>query len=181
MQTPRVRPVGITVLVILESIVAALLVIGGLLLAVAGPFVRELMPRPIPVLFTGAFVSFFGIVLLLIGTVGLAVAWGLWTGQGWAWTIALVLAVISIIIDLFQLPGSILGIVINGFIVYYLWQPHVKAFYGKETTQLPYQVTLTKAHTQPAQASDVIYCSKCGTANSTDSKYCRNCGAEIRG
>jgi hypothetical protein len=173
--------VGITVLVILESIVAALLIIGGLVLAVAGPFVHELMPRPVPAVITGVFVSLFGIVLLVIGAAGLAVAWGLWTGQGWAWTIALVLAVISIIIDLLQLPGSIFGIVINGFIVYYLWQPHVKAFYGKEATQLQYQATLTKAHTQPAQPSDVIYCSKCGTANSIDSKYCRNCGAEIRG
>jgi len=180
MQTPRVRPIGITVLVILQSIVAALLVIGGLLLAVAGPFVHQLIPRPLPGIITGALISFFGIVLLIIGIVGLVVAWGLWTGQGWAWTVALVLAVISIVIDLFRLPGSILGIAINGLIVYYLWQPHVKAFYGKEAAQLPYQVTVTKTPIRPPQPSNVIYCSKCGTPNSLDSRYCRNCGAEIR-
>ena len=165
-------------MVILQSIVAALLVIGGLFLAVAGPFVYQLIPRPLPGIITGALISFFGVVLLIIGIAGVVVAWGLWTGQGWAWTVALVLAVISIIVDLFRLPGSILGIAINGLIVYYLSQPHVKSFYGKEAAQLPYQVTVTKAPTQPPP-SNVIYCSKCGRANSLDSKYCRNCGAEM--
>ena len=183
METSRVRPTGITILVVLEAIVAALLVLGGLALAVLGPFVSELIPRPMPGLITGALISFFGVLLLLFGIAGFIVAWALWTGQGWAWTVAFVLAVVGIIIDLFRLPGGILGILLNGLIAWYLWQPRVKAFYRKEAVELPYRVTVTRTPTPPPpqpQAGTVIYCTKCGTANPADSRFCRNCGAEIK-
>jgi len=182
MQTARVRPTGITILAILEAIVAAFLVLGGLVLAVLGPFISEFIPRPVPGLITGIFISLFGVVILILGIVGFVVVWGLWTGQGWAWAVALVLAIISIIIDLFRLPGSLLGIVINIAIVWYLWQPHVKAFYGRAGVQPPYPSRATPAPPPPSPPTPgtVIYCTKCGTANPPESRFCRNCGTEIK-
>lgn len=176
------RPLGVTILVILEAIIAALFVLVGVLVVFLTPVFRITLPEviPIPTVMMAEFLVFFGSVPLLIGIVGFVVAWGLWTGQGWAWTLAVVVAVIGIILELFGLPYSLPGIVINGVIVYYLWQPHVKAFFGKGA--VPYQATPAKtpSQPQPPQPGTVIYCTKCGTANPLESRFCRNCGAELK-
>lgn len=188
MQATRARPTGITILVVLEAVVSGLLILGGLALAILGPFLgmglSETMGTSMPGL-AGFVVTFIGVVLLLIGSAGFVVAWGLWTGRGWAWTLAFVLAVLGIVIDVFRLPMSIVGILINGLIIWYLWQPHVKAFYRRGALQEPYQPTAAGTPpSQPAQLQPmpgrVIYCTKCGTANSLDSRFCRNCGTGIK-
>lgn len=182
-QSSRVRPSGITILVVLEAIVSVFLVLAGLLFAALIPVIREI-PGTIPSSVPGAILAFVGIVMSLIGFVGFLVAWGLWTGQGWAWTLAFALAVLGVITGIFSLPGGLLAILLDGLIAYYLWQPHVKAFFGKQAVELPYQVTVTRTPTQPAQAQPqpgtVVYCTKCGTPNPLDSRFCRNCGSEIR-
>jgi purine-cytosine permease-like protein len=82
-------------------------------------------------------------------------AYGLWKGKGWAWTISIIVLFIGIAIDLtpvsitstgvFSNPGSnllgdivsgIVSIGINALIIYYLYRPHVKAYFGK-TTPMP--------------------------------------------
>jgi uncharacterized membrane protein HdeD (DUF308 family) len=76
-----------------------------------------------------------GVVLLLMGILAFVVAYGLLKGRGWAWTLALILSIIGIIIgavSLFQgSPAAVIGIIINLIIVYYLTRPHVKQFFGK--------------------------------------------------
>lgn len=119
------RPSGVTILVVLEVISSVAFLVAGAgtlaLTAALGAFFPAL----------GGYTGFVGGVLLLLGLAGLAVAWGLWTGQSWAWTLTLVLAAIGILTGLFSLPGSILGILINFVIVYYLYRPHVKEYFGK--------------------------------------------------
>ncbi|MEM2904905.1 MAG: zinc-ribbon domain-containing protein [Candidatus Bathyarchaeia archaeon] len=185
MQPSKVRPTGITILVILEAIISALLVLSGLALALLGPLLGialpELVQRPIPSVIAAVFFTFFGVVLLIIGIVGFIVAWGLWTGQGWAWTLAFILAVIGIVLGLFRIgQGGIIDILIDGIIAWYLWQPHVKAFYGKGPTPPSYSGGYTPSPPTPPQVGTVIYCGKCGTANPPESRFCRNCGAEIK-
>lgn len=172
----KVRPTGITILVVFEVLASLILLIGGIGLIAVGGLVAGGMPLPIPGMFAGAFVSIFGGVLLVLGLVGFVVCWGMWTGKGWAWLIALILAVIGVLIGLTSLPGGIVGLLINGFIAYYLWQPHVKAFFGKEMQTPP----LPPPQTMQPQPGAVIYCASCGTANPRESKFCSKCGTELK-
>jgi len=170
MQQSRTRPAGITILVILEVIVSFFLLLGGLALALLEPIIRGYMPMPM--MFVGAFIFFFGIVFVVLGLLGLIVSWGLWTGQGWAWAIAFALAIIGAIMGLFSLPPGVVALLIDGFIAYYLWQPRVRAFYGGITPR-------TAIPPQQPSPEKIVYCSTCGTPNSMDAKFCKKCGAEL--
>jgi uncharacterized membrane protein (DUF2068 family) len=76
-----------------------------------------------------------GGVLIAIGIGYLFVSWGLLKGRGWAWTVTLILSFIGIVFSIISLAGgnffSIINLIINVAIVYYLYKPQSKAFFGK--------------------------------------------------
>jgi uncharacterized membrane protein (DUF2068 family) len=76
-----------------------------------------------------------GGILFALGIFSFIVAYGLWTGKGWAWTLTVVLAIISIALNAVSLAsanfGAIISIIIDGIILYYVYRPHVKAYFGK--------------------------------------------------
>jgi uncharacterized membrane protein HdeD (DUF308 family) len=113
MENQRHRPLGIT-------IIAILAIIAGISsIAVGVPLLAVLI----------------GIGFVILGIVYLAVAYGLWKGKKWAWTITLIVSVISIIIGIASLAtgnvGAIIQIIISAIIIYYLYRPNVKAYFGK--------------------------------------------------
>ncbi len=76
-------------------------------------------------------------VFVVIGLVNLVTAYGLWKGASWAWWIYLILLALGIVSSLFMLPQGgvgmtqgIIGIIINGIIIYYITRPHVKEYFG---------------------------------------------------
>jgi hypothetical protein len=78
----------------------------------------------------------FGAVLVAIAIVSFVVAYGLLKGKGWAWTVSIILSIISIVWNVITLVtaanyGGIISIIISGIILYYLFRPHVKAYFGK--------------------------------------------------
>jgi hypothetical protein len=78
----------------------------------------------------------FGAVLVAIAIVSFVVAYGLLKGKRWAWTVAIILSIISIVWNAITLVtaanyGGIISIIISGIILYYLFRPHVKAYFGK--------------------------------------------------
>ncbi len=128
------RSYGVTILAILEVIGGLVLLGTGASLGVVGMMVGAV---PYAGWFFGPIIFVFVAILVILGLLSFVIAYGLWTGKGWAWAIALVLAVIGIIINLFSLPGGIIGIIIDVIIIYYLTRPHVKAFFGKAPTPPP--------------------------------------------
>lgn len=56
-------------------------------------------------------------------------------GREWAWTAKVVLSVVSIVFGVVSLVAgnwlSIINIIISGIIIYYMYRPHVKAYFGK--------------------------------------------------
>lgn len=181
MQQPRIRPAGIVVLVVLEVIGSVIALIGGIGVIVLSTFIgsfigqmpEELpgeLPSEIPLTSIASLASgiiiILGAILIILALIGLLVAWGLWTGRGWAWTVAFIFAILGIIVGLVNLVGSAFGlipIVINGAIAYYLWRPHVKAYFGKGAPPL----------------TGRIYCPNCGAENEMDARFCRSCGAQL--
>ncbi len=152
---------GVTIIAILNIIGGAFSLIGGIGLLAVGVILPQVPPStfnqsglqgnltagqaPIPTpptdtsmfaqsLFGGLGVA-FGAILIAIAIVSFIVAYGLLKGRRWAWTVTIILSIISIVWNAITLAGGnffgIVSIVVSGIIIYYLYRPHVKAFFGK--------------------------------------------------
>ena len=113
------RPFGVT-------IIAILLAIGGIGSLLSGLTVLALVPI-LGIILAGVF--------FIIGLAYFAVAYGLWAGTRWDWIVTLILCGIAIIVGIGSIVighvGSLFLIVINGIVIYYLYQQNVKAYFGK--------------------------------------------------
>jgi hypothetical protein len=159
------RPIGVTILAILAIISGILLLISGLGLMGSGALISFTSTTSIsndsngfqsvgP--FIGMVLLVTGIALLIIGIGYLVVSYGLLKGKGWAWKVTIVLTILSIAVQVISgitnsiltisitndssavaagLMGQITGIAINLVILYYLYRPHVKAFFGKSSAK----------------------------------------------
>lgn len=133
------RPTGITVLAILAGLLGILLVIGGIVLGAMASVLSDLIETYAPQIgvgvidFAGIFTAFLVAiagVAFILGILYIVVAYGFWTGAGWSRWLAIILLILDIIGGLISLPGGIITIIIAGLILWYLMQPHVKAFFG---------------------------------------------------
>jgi uncharacterized membrane protein (DUF2068 family) len=82
--TTRTRPLGVTIIAILVAIVGIFDVIVGLL----------------------GLVILIGIFPLILGILALILAWGLWSLRTWAFWATVILAVLNIINDIFDVTRS---------------------------------------------------------------------------
>ena len=168
------RPFGVTIIAILALVGSVVLIFGGLSSLVSGEFFAVI---PIENVMTemeqqeqgqqqtlsvaelhaliqllGSSSIVMGAIVMVIGIGYLIVSYGLLKGREWAWTITVVLTMISIIVQivfiittsilnaslhhdmntsLYHLIDQIIGIAINGIILYYLYRPSVKRYFKK--------------------------------------------------
>jgi uncharacterized membrane protein HdeD (DUF308 family) len=113
MESQKQRPLGVTIVAILTAIGGLIFLGSGLFLLIVG----------------------IGVILLALGIAYLVMAYGLWNGRGWAWTITLILSVIGIVVAIASIVAgnvsAIISIIIHAVVIYYLYRPNVKAFFGK--------------------------------------------------
>jgi hypothetical protein len=139
------RPTGVTV-------IAVLVIIGGILLLLAGIGGVAVGSLFISSQIIGLGFIIIGAIILAVGIGYLVVSYGLLKGKRWSWTITVVLLFIGIAIDVASIifgsfainmdtsnflvtnSGSIAGIIISVIILYYLYGPHVKSYFGKLST-----------------------------------------------
>jgi hypothetical protein len=151
------RPVGVTIIAILAIIGGILLLFGGIAFVALAPILSQIsvndnnnglnssfslningtdvtVPKNALFLF-GGFMGIIGGMLIVIGIAGFVVAWGLLSGKGWAWIVTIIVAIISIILNLIVVIAggleSIIGLIIYGIIIYYLYRPSVKSYFGR--------------------------------------------------
>jgi hypothetical protein len=145
--TSKARPTGVTIIAILNVISGIVMLAGGVGLAAIGsilPTMTTLDPNASGQLAVAGLLGVGGIavggILIILGIISFIVAWGLLKGKGWAWGVTMVLSIISIVIGVISMVagsiGSIVNIIIAGIIIYYLYRPHVKAFFGKTVKAL---------------------------------------------
>jgi hypothetical protein len=125
------RPTGITVLAILAAIGGVFGILGGLALIGVGTVVASSSGL-------GGLAAILGLIALAYGILSLVLAYGFWTLQPWAWTLGVGLEVAGIVINVLQyinntsaLGGTIFSIAINAIVLWYLYQPNVKAAFGR--------------------------------------------------
>lgn len=148
----RKRPLGVT-------IVAILMVINGIILVGGGVWAMYFIPSLITPQLTGNLTNLTdgnqlspqlsttitgAIVGVVMVTAGIAIAlgiasfvlsWGLLKGKGWAWIITVILAIISIVFSVIGIASggipNIISLIINGVILYYMYRPDVKSYFGR--------------------------------------------------
>ena len=141
------RPKGVTLIGVLDIIGGVFLCIGGIGLIQVMPIIAanpdqfSLDPSSLAFkVLTGTLGYAISAGLIAIGIADIAIGIGLLKGKQRAWKIAIVLTIISIAIDVIMIavhtkpadmPGSVIGVIINLVILYYLYRPNVKEFFGK--------------------------------------------------
>jgi hypothetical protein len=148
------RPSGVTVVAILAIINGTILVVGGV---VAIYFVPNIITSQINYTLSNAtdvnglnvefgpamtsaiitIVYIVGSVTIALGLAWFGLAWGLFTGKGWAWLITVILAIISVVFSVIGIGTasvtSIPTLIINGVILYYMFRPNIKSYFGRVT------------------------------------------------
>jgi hypothetical protein len=150
------RPTGVTIIAILAIIGGILLLFGGITLVILAPILSQVnmsnnnisnssislningtdvtIPKNTLFLF-GGFLGVIGGMLIVIGIASFVVAWGLLTGKGWAWIVTIIIVIISIILNIILIVSgsfeSVIGLIIDGIIIYYLYRPSVKSYFGR--------------------------------------------------
>ena len=127
------RPTGVTILAVLAAIGGVLGLLGGVALLGLGGIAAGATGNAA---FFGLG-AFAGIISVAIAIASLAFAYGAWMLQPWAWSLGVVLQLVSLVwaVLLVISGGDIfsqgISIVIAGIILYYLNQPHVKSAFGR--------------------------------------------------
>ena len=101
------RPLGITIISILMFIQAIFEIIVGFF-----SFFGSIIHNPLSGLLVGW-------IPLLVGVLLFVLAWGLWTLKPWAYWVTLIVEIISIVLNLFNLgrpEHSVLGVISGGII-----------------------------------------------------------------
>jgi hypothetical protein len=150
MQPKPSRPTGVTILGVLAILGGIALLVGGIALTGLGLVIGTYAGSAFTNALSNAgysglasisagtlavFLLALGAIVLVLGILYFAVGVGYFGGKGWAWTLGIIVTVISIIIDGVQIAfgavSNLFGLVIGLIIIYYLTRPHVKAFFGK--------------------------------------------------
>ena len=124
------RPTGITILAVLSAIGGVFGLLASLALlgfgAVAGASGL------------GGFVFIAGLLVLVYSVLSLILAYGFWNLKPWAWQLGVAVQGLGIVQAVLQFMNNssnvaslVIGVGIAAFILWYLFQPNVKAAFGR--------------------------------------------------
>lgn len=145
---PRHRPLGVTILAILEILYGILVLLGALglfavtafigsqqFLDMLGPNVPQWLIDAGPTVF-----AVLAVVLLIMALIAFLLGWGFLKGKHWAWVLGIIFTVLNILGSVVSavFSGSLVSIATLGFsilipvlILIYLLLPHTKAWFTR--------------------------------------------------
>jgi len=143
------RPVGVTILAILDFIGAAFCLLGGIGMILGGGFIATMLSQQGQGSAGAAGIlaglgAAAGVFIIIIGGVSALVGFGLWKLKGWARIVSIVLFVISAAMQLLGLLGtlahfnlfavvwSLFWVAVDAFVIWYLLKPEVKAAFQQQ-------------------------------------------------
>lgn len=143
--TAMSRPIGVAALAVVAAITGVVDVVTGLGdVGIAGGFLSDHgFGDKINMI-----MNLVGLALVAVGILGLATGFGLWRGRDWAWlitrlwaSVCIVVGVVGVGVSLLSdtLTGTILAAILGAagpavaaaVVLWYLYQPHVKAAFGR--------------------------------------------------
>jgi uncharacterized membrane protein HdeD (DUF308 family) len=137
-QQQKHRPLGVTIIAVLTIIGGIAFLASGITAVTVAPFLSGTSTNNNNNIIAPILSALTGFALLILGIAYFVMAYGLLKAKGWAWTITVVLSCIGIALGFVSIVtghiGSIFSVVVNGLILYYIYRPNVKSFFGKTTT-----------------------------------------------
>jgi hypothetical protein len=137
------RPVGVTILAILNFIGAAFCLLGGIGMILGGGFIASMLSQGQSSAGAAGILAGLGaaagVFIIIVGGVSALVGFGLWKLKEWARVVSIVLYGISAALQLLGLLGSlahfnafaviwsVFWIAVDAFVIFYLLKPEVKA------------------------------------------------------
>lgn len=128
------RPIGVSIVSALYALMALVFIILGVVFIGVGDVLIEEILKDNPEMdYLNGLNLIFGGVIMVVGLIAALISFGLYKGWGIMWYVGMILAVIGILMSLLSLAvgsiGSIVPLVIDAVIVYYLLRPNVKMFF----------------------------------------------------
>ncbi|MGI0022153.1 MAG: zinc-ribbon domain-containing protein [Nitrososphaeraceae archaeon] len=128
------RPTGITILGILQIISGIILAIAaavfGALSGTMGDMMSGMMGE-----FMGALGGILAAVLGILAAISFLIAWALFSAKRWGRIIVIIFSIIDLVLEAVSIGGgnvfAIAGIILDIIILYYMWRPHVIAYFNK--------------------------------------------------
>jgi hypothetical protein len=139
------RPTGVTILAVLEFLGAGLFALIGLLLLVGFGLLGGAAGQAGEsggMAFLMGLGAVAGVLFLVLALIPLVVGIGLWKLKNWARILVIVFSILGVLSNLagavvplmvgepVSAVSSIIGLGVNGLILWYMFQPHVKEAFG---------------------------------------------------
>lgn len=116
------RPKYVTLLIAIVTIGSVIPIVAGLML-VNNFFVIEFY-------FVSVSFQVVGATYVMLGLIGLMLAYGLWKNLRWIWTVTFAVCIVALLFSVALLPFGFGGIVIKLTEIYLLTRTRVKEFFG---------------------------------------------------
>jgi hypothetical protein len=185
------RPIGITILVILQIVAGIFDFLIAALLVIVYALAFSFFGMTVSAL--GIFVVPLVVVFLILGIFSFILAFGLWTGKHWAWVSTVVLSIIGLALSII---GTILGnyldivlIVLYVVMLGYLSSYGVRTFFGRvpypgyyypppPPPPSPYYQAPAYP-SRPKTIARTMMCPSCFCPVSVTEGYCVRCGTRL--
>lgn len=119
-------PKGITILAILSLVSGILFAIAAVVIMIGIP---TLIDQPYMAMATGGLLALSGILAI----VSLAIGFALFAGKKWSRTVVIISSIIGLGLEIISTTmgdfSSLVGIALNIVILWYMWRPHVIAYF----------------------------------------------------
>lgn len=197
------RPAGVTILTILQIIAGITdILIGILLLAVYG-LALEFIGITATLGFT-IFLIPLSIIIFAFGVGSFFIAYGLWTGRGWAWTASVLVAAVGLAMSILGLflgnLTDVIPIALDAIVLIYLSRYDVRLFFGRVRYQGPYGMFPPRQPSPPDPFGGPVTsqmpqaylqgtsnyrspwntCIYCGKQVMFSANFCDRCGTRLR-
>lgn len=142
-RTGNDRPTGITVLGILQIIIGIILAISAAFLGAFSGMIGNMMYQHMDNNmmwgmgpdFLGTLGGVIAIFLGILAGISFLIAWALFSAKRWGRTLVIVFSIIDLVFaaaSLFSGNGfGVASIILDAIILYYMWRPHVIAYFNK--------------------------------------------------
>ena len=125
------RPVGITILAILELISGIVWFIA----AIAIGAITSMMGHSMFGMMASAIGGFIAVILVILGIFSFVISGALFSGKRWGRTIVIIFSIIDLVLNSVSIMGgngfAVADIILNLILLYYMWRPHVIAYFDK--------------------------------------------------
>jgi len=195
------RPIGVTILTVLEIIVGIIDILIGFLLLGVYVFALAFVGMGFSTAFAFLLIP-LAIASFLFGIISFVLAYGLWKGRPWAWLATMIISIIGLIVGvvvlIFGNLASILPIIFYGLIILYLCTASVRAFFGRLVgpplmghpgvpmyplpAPPPYPPAVYPQGPQAPfpQPGAFGACPRCGAPIQYNASFCDRCGTRFR-